>query len=469
MSEKKDLHRKQEEEKTELANKIAQQSRKVAKSYARFEDGLLSMLRSFSSFIDKVLFNKKYSKIVALVLAVLMYLIVNANSLPSLYYAGITSSKSKNDVAITAQYNSDTFELSGLPNNADVTFTGDATSVTTAANADGVILADLTGLTEGTHTVRLKGNGFGDSVDMKIDPSNVTVTLKKKTTQQFDLSYDLVNLDKMEDIYSVGTPEFDYPKVNVRASKDTLNSIAFVKALIDVTGQTADFEQDAKLVAYGSSGQIVKADIVPEKVHVKVPVSSPHKTVAVNVEVKGTVPEGKAISSISMDQQTVTIYGSEQVLSNIDKVTVTLDASTITKDATVLRPITLLTGVSSASISQITMSVKLGEETSRKIDDVKINYRNNKNNYKASQPDNKTTTSVTVYGTEANIKDITPDDITVYVDMADAKPGMQTFPLQIVQPTDGLARYELEEPNYQLNVLGETTDDNMVGGNENND
>lgn len=448
--------------KTELANRIARQSKKVASSYARFEEGLLAVLRAFSAFIDRVLFNRRYSKIVALVLAVLMYLTVNAGSFLRLS-TGITSSKSKSDVVVSAKYNSDTFELSGLPANADLTFTGDATSVTTAANADGMVVADLEGLTEGTHTVRLQAEGFGDSVDIKIDPSNVNVTLKKKTTQQFDLSYDLVNQDKMEDIYSVGTPEFEYAKVNVRASKDTLASIAFVKALIDVSGQTSDFEQDAKLVAYDASGQVVSADIVPDTVHVYVPVSSPSRTVAVNVEVTGQVPEGKAISSISMDQQTVTIYGPETVLSTIDKVTVTLDAGTITKDSTVLRPITLPTGVSSASISQITMSVKLGEETSRVIEGVKISYRNNTNNYRASQPDNITTTSVTVYGTEENIGRITADDITVYVDLSDAAPGLQTFPLQIVQPTDGLARYELADSEYQLNILGETTE-NTAGG-----
>lgn len=462
---KNEKQRRESDVKTEFANRIADQSRKMARSYERLENILMAVLRAFSAFFDRVLFNRRYSKAVALVLAVLMYMTVNANSFLSLS-SGITSSKSKMDVKVTAKYNSDTFELSGLPDNADVTFTGDATSVTTASNADGLIVADLEGMTEGTHTVRLQAEGFGDSVNIKIDPSNVTITLKKKTTQQFDLSYDFVNQDKMDNIYSVGTPEFEYSKVNVRASRDTLSSIAFVKALIDVSGQTSDFEQDAKLVAYDAAGQVVQADIVPDTVHVKVPVSSPSKTVAVTVEVSGQVPDGKAISSISMDQQTVTIYGPESVLSSIDKVTVTLDASTITKDATILRPITLPAGVSSASISQITMSVKLGEETSKVVDGVKIGYRNNTESYRATQPDNITTASVTVYGTEENISDITADDIAVYVDLADAQPGLQTFELEVVQPTDGLVRYQLKDPEYQLNIIGESSE-NTTGG-ENN-
>ena len=384
-----------------------------------------------------------------------MFLVVNATSLSS-YRAQMTSSKSKNNVPITAHYNSDIFELTGLPSTADITFIGDATSVTAASNADGAIVVNLEGLTEGSHEVKLEGEGFGDSVDLKINPSNVVVTLKKKTTQQFDLSYDLVNQDKMDPIYSVGTPQFEYNKVNVRASKDTLSSIAFVKALIDVSGQTSDFEQDAKLVAYDSSGQVVNADIVPDTVHVSVPVSSPSKTVSIDVQVTGEVPNNKAIASVGMDQQTVTIYGPQSVLSNIEKVVVSLDASTITKDSTILRPISLPTGVSSSSISQVTMSVKLGEKVSKTLEGVKINYRNNTNNYKASQKDNKTTTSVIVYGTQENIDAITADDVSVYVDMADAKPGTQEFPLLVDQPSNGLVRYELTESTYELNVLGES-------------
>ena len=166
-----------------------------------------------------------------------------------------------------------------------------------------------------------------------------------------------------------------------------------------------------------------------------------------------------AIDSIEMDQHTVTIYGPESVLGQIDKVIVSLNAATITKDSTLLRPITLPSGVNSSNINQITINVKLAEGESRIIDGVKINYRNNTNNYKASQPDNKTTTSVMVFGSEANIADITADDIFVYVDMSEAKPGLMEFPLLIDQPSSGLVKYTLMDATYTLNVLGESTND----------
>lgn len=456
-------------QKIELANKIANQSQKVANTYQHVEDILLRIIRWFSTFIDKTLFNTKYTKLVSLILAILMYAMVNYDSSTSLYTTPLSYSKDLNDVSVTAKYNSDTFELSGLPATANITISGDASSVTSAVNSKGSVVANLEGLTEGTHAVKLTTEGYGDGINTKIDPSLVYITLKKKTTQQFDISYDFINQDKMESIYSVGTPEFEYQKVNVRASKDTLDSIAFVKTLIDLKGQTADFTQEAKLIAYDVNGQPVNADIVPDTIKVSVPVTSPNKVVPIDVEVTGEVPDGQAISNIEMDQQTVTIYGSENVLSQVDKVVVTLNASTITKDSTLLRPLALPTGVNSSSINQITINVTLGEGVTKTISDVKISYINNVNNYKASQVNNKTTVNVTVFGTEENIANITADDINVYIDMTNAKPGLVEFPLYVEQPKGGLVKYSLSESTYTLNILGETdSTETDNGGNANN-
>lgn len=459
------------ENKTERANRIAEQSKKVKRTYEKMEDFLFRVLRAFSTFLDKVLFNEKYSKVVSLALAVLLYAIVNYNALSTSFQSSLRYSKTLSDVTVLAKYNSDTFEISGLPEKVDVILTGDAANVTSAANAEnGTVICDLDGLTEGEHEIKLTTEGYGNNVNVVVNPTNVNVVMKKKTTRQFDISYDFINQDKMEQIYSAGTPEFEYTKINVRASKDTLDSIAFVKALIDVSGQSADFEQDAVLVVYDSSGKPVNADIVPNTVHVKVPVTSPNKSVNIQVQVSGEVPDGKAIDSITMDQQTVTIYGSETTLANIDQVVVTLDASTLTKDSTVLRPIVLPAGVTSATNTQVTMNITLADAEEKTIDDIPINVINNNKHYKASQPDNKTTTSVTVKGTKNNIDKLAADDINVYIDMKDVQPGLQKFALQIEQPKDGFVVYTLNESEYELNVLGETSDaDQSEGGNVNND
>ena len=455
--------------KTELANRIAKQSKKVASTYEHLENGFFKIIRIFSSWIDHVIFNPKYTKIVALCLAILLYITVNINNDDSIFASPLQSSKDISNLSVSAIYNSDVFELSGLPESVNVTVTGDSANVTSAVNMGGYIIANLEGLTEGTHQVKLTSEGFNSNVNIKIDPSNAVITLKKKTTRQFDISYDFINLDKMENIYSLGTPVFEYAKVNVRASKETLDSITFVKALIDVTNVTGEFTQKAKIVAYDKNGQPVNADIVPDEISVTVPVSSPNKVVPIEVEINGTLPDNLAIDSISMDQKSVTIYASESVLSKIDKVVVTLDASTISKDTTILRPISLPSGVNSSNVNQLTLDIKVKEAVTKVIDNVNIYYRNNTNNYKFTPVDGKTTTSVEVSGTLENVESITADDIYVSFDMGNARPGVQEFTLSVDQPSSSLVKYTLKDATYSVNVLGETTetteDDNINNDN----
>jgi YbbR domain-containing protein len=465
----KERREKDAERKVEIARRIAEQSKHMSASYRRFENAMMRCLRWFSILLDKIIFNRRHAVLISFVLAVLMCVSVNANSLRGLASSTLTSSRSVTDVTLHVEYNEDAYEVSGAPDTVDVTFTGDASAVTNAASSsEGELLIDLTGLGEGTHNVKVTAEGYDDNVNVKTDPSTVTVTLNRKITREFTISYDFINQDDMDSVYTLGTPTFEDTTVNVRASEDTLNSIASVKALIDVTVVTADFEQDAKLIAYDSDGQVVDAEIVPKTMHVSVPVSSNSKTVPIEIVVSGEVSGSQAIASLTSDQTSVTIYGSEENLAQVDYVTVSLDASTITKDGDILRPITLPDGISSASINQVTLTVKLGDKTTKEVDGVKINYINNTAGYTATQEDNITTTTVIVSGTAANIAGVTADDIYVYIDMEDAQPGTQTFELQVEQPTDGLVRYELEDDTYELTINGTSTATPTSEGEENN-
>lgn len=456
--------------KQELANKIASNSKKMAASTEHyFYDTIMRVTKSFSTFMDKLIFQNRYRSVVALVLALMCYVTVNYNNENSIFKSAIEYSRSAENVSVRALYNSETFEVSGLPATANITFTGDTTSVNAIANQDGYIVANLEGLTEGVHQVKLTTMGYSGNIKAKIDPSMVVVTLKKKTTRQFDLSYDYINLDKMENIYSVSSPEFEFSKVNVRASKDTLDSIAFVKALIDCSGVTSDFNQEARLIAYDKSGMPVTADIVPNTVNVDVKVTSPKKTVPISVEVTGEMAEGLAINEITLDQQTVTIYANDSILSQIENVGVTIDASTITDDATIVRPIALPSGVNSTSLSQVTLNVKVGEAVSKVVDNIPINYRNNINNYKFTPENGNTTTSVEITGSQENVDKVNVGDIVVYFDMTDAKPGVMDFQLSVEQLKGSVVKLSLKEATYTVNVIGETEEDDAnENGSEDN-
>lgn len=449
--------------KIEIAKRLAKQSKRISSTYDRFIQRIIRLIHMASSGIDKLLFNARYAKMVSLLLAVLLYIVVNYNDITSLYTATLKTSRTISNVPVEVQYNADEYEISGIPDTTEVTITGDATSVTAASTTNGKVIADLTNLDEGIHTVNLIGEGYGDNVSAIVNPSNAVVTLKKKTTQQFTLSYDIIHRDKMDGIYNVGLPQFDSSVVEVRASQDTLNQIAIVKALIDVSNQVSDFEQDATIVAYDANGQIVNVDISPKTMHVYVPVTSPNKTVPIEVQVKGTPGNNLAVSSAVADKQSITIYGTDAVLRDIDKVAVEVDVSNMSKDTTVSQKVQLPTGITSANVSDVSVDIKLAEGTTRIITDVPINYKNNLNNYKATQSDNITTKDVEIFGTQENISSITAADINLYIDLAGVEPGLQEFEIKVDQPASGLVRYTVNDNKITLNILGDQTSQQREG------
>jgi len=430
-----------DKQKVAQAKRIASQSKKISSSFENMEAGFFRFFRSFSTLLDHLLFGTKHAGIVSLIIAVMLFAIVNFNSQDSVFGSSLLYSRTVSNLEISAQYSETTYELSGLPSECSVTLTGDAGSVTSAASNNGYCLIDLEGLVEGTHTVKLQAIGYGDAVEKVITPTSASITLKKKTTGQFVIGYDFINTDKMDDVYVLGTPSFGSSKVNVRASQDTLDSIAFVKALIDVENVSEEFTQQAKLVAYNTSGLPVNADIVPSTVEVTVPVKSPSKIVPIVLETTGKLEDGFAIESIDMDHQTVTIYAPESVLAQVEQVTVSIDASTLTKDTKIVQPIILPSGVSTSDITKVNLDIKLGEEASKLITQVSPYFTNNESGYRFL-PD-KAYYDVNVYGTVSNIEDISSADIRIYFDMIDAEIGDAEFTLHVVQNTNPYIHYEL--------------------------
>ena len=101
-----------------------------------------------------------FSKEIALLLAILLYVSVNSVDSLNNVTASMSNSKEFKDIALTTEVNDSVYEVSGLPTTVDVTLTGDMSDISLATADKQKIVADLTGLTEGTHTIELQALGL---------------------------------------------------------------------------------------------------------------------------------------------------------------------------------------------------------------------------------------------------------------------------------------------------------------------
>ena len=441
------------EGKTELAKAIAEKSQNFAKTYARIEILVSRFFRWLSGWLDRLLFNQKHGKAVALILAILLY--VTFNAADANIFETTKSAQELGNYKISQVISTQNYEVSGLPQSVKVTAIGDLSDIQGIKQRSGIrVVADMTNLTEGVHEVKFTTEGAPSQVDLVVEPSSAMVTIKKKSIRKFSVGFDYLNRNSMDPIYDLSAPEMEQGEVLVRASTDTLDKIAYVKALIKVNfGITSDFETKATVYAYDGNGKRMNVDIIPNKIPVKVKVTKPSKEVAVVLNPTGTIPNGKAIESYSIDYPKVTIFGNASLLEGIKELPITIPASTLTSDREITMPIILPNGVTKVSPKNIVnISIKLADMKTKDIDDVDIKISNATAGY-TFYFENKDSTTVTLKGAESVIEAIKKEDLSVTADVSKInKEGVYEVPL-LVSGKNRLASYELQNAVIKVRAV----------------
>ena len=127
-----------------------------------------------------------------------------------------------------------------------------------------------------------------NNVSYKLDPSTISIKISEKESEVYNIAYDLVNENKLDKKLSIKSIKLDKNEVIVKGSRETLNTIANVKALIDVEAANltnkGEYNVDSiKLVAYDSNGNKIDAEIVPSKIDATVIITSPQKEVPLKI------------------------------------------------------------------------------------------------------------------------------------------------------------------------------------------
>ncbi|MFV0255184.1 MAG: YbbR-like domain-containing protein [Erysipelotrichaceae bacterium] len=440
-----------EKSKTDWAEKIG---KRTSDTYNSTEALFLRAFKPISDLFDKIVFNRKFAALTSLILAVIMVVGLNYGDFQELTNSYRTMTTREN-VEVMVIGNTDVYEILGIPETVTARIVGDLADLQLVQSSTSfTIVADLSGLSEGVHSVPLVAQNYSSNLDVQVEPSTVTVSIARKVSQQYYVGYEYINTNQAKSIYDFGVPTFDKTSVIVRASQDTLNKISSVKALIDVANMNADFEQEAILVAYDQTGNKIDVDIVPSAIKVSVAVTSPNKTVPIVIAPVGDIPGGQSIERITLDHDSITLYGPLSVLENIDKLVIPVDVSNMTSERTdAIAEVVLPSGVKGSDIKKVNYSLSLGVTATKKFEGVSIRYINyDDDKYRFTLVDaNDATVDVIISGTESNLANIKVEDLDVYVDLATIKSGTLSIPI-VVDGNNVLLIYAPSRDNLDIIV-----------------
>lgn len=393
--------------------------------------------------MDKLLRKNWLVRIISFVTALMLYAIVSSgeSQVPTPTSVGTTGNSSE-EMTMTAKldlkYDSDKFVVSGAPQNVNLKITGANDLVLKARPlATKKAYIDLTGMKAGTYDVHVQTSGFPSGLSVKADPATVRVTLQEKTSKEFPVSVDILNKGTIGKNYTVGDPVIDPKTVTVTGGEDVVDSIAFVRGVINVRGENDTVDKMITLHAYDNSGTQVDADISPSSVHVRVPVAKTAKQMNIQGTTTGSPAEGYEVSSIELSQNSVTVFASDEdaldAITGIEPLSVSVEGLRQDKTFSVSVPlpqgakkvdpekVTLTvhiaqTGSSSDSQSSGTTSSGAERTKSRQFSDIPVTVNGLADNRKATL-DHDSKVDVAVKGKAADVDALTKQDIQAQINL----------------------------------------------------
>ena len=385
-------------------------------------------------FFDKMSGNKSFLLIISLILAFSTFIVIDKeNDVTIDQYAEILYQQ-----PVTAIYNEELYVVEGLPDAVDITLVGQKRHIFLAKQspAKGVSV-DLTGLKPGNHKVTLKYTQRLKSLDYKLDPSQVTVTIYEKESENKNLTYDILHQDKLDNKLYISNIELDRNEVIVKGARYVLDKIASVKALIDVNSipnpKAGDITiKDIPLVAYDDNGEIIDVEIVPKTITAKITITSPSKEIPVKLVPVNNLAFGKSIKSMTSSVSKVTVYGEQAVIDSIEQLEVEIDVKGLEEDKEYNVRLKKPKGITEISVKTLTVKVEVDNSSSKEFENISVQSQNLDSKYKvqALTEDDRQVT-VVVKGSEESLKGINETDIKAFIDLKDYGVGTHEVEVQV--------------------------------------
>lgn len=397
---------------------------------------IASIFKDNAKNIDRIAGKKSTLIVVSLILAFGVFILIDRESSVMIdQYAEVLY-----DQPVTAIYNEELYVVEGLPETVDITLVGQRRHIFLAKQSPSRgVTVDLTGLKPGNHKVTLDYSQRLASLDYRLDPSEVTVTIYEKVSETRSLTVDILHQDDLDSKLYIDDVELDRTDVIIKGAEYKLEQVATVRALVDVA-ELSNPEagevtlKDVPLVAYDDEGQTVDVEIVPSTVDAKLTITSPSKEVPITVVPTGDLAFGKAISSIDTNISTVTVYGEQSAVDNLDELEVEVDVDGLDSDkefnVTLNRP----NGITELSETTVTVSVEVDNSVSREFTVDTIEFRNLSDGYSvqaSSQEDTRVT--VVVSGSADIVNNLDASSITAYVNLDGYGVGEHEVDVRVVR------------------------------------
>lgn len=414
------------------------------------------ILKKNAGVFDGVL-NKPHSLLIlSLILAVLAFLVVDSRAI------NIVENESEilSSQPVNVIFNEEKYVVEGIPETVDIILMGRKSDLYLAKQlGEHKVVLDLSDYKTGEYTVKLKYNHSIKSVKYELVPSTVTVKIREKVSSVRTLSYDLLNQDKLDSKLNVSEVNLKESEVYVKGSSETLSRVANIKALVNVANlelnEADTFEVDSiPLVAYDANGKLVEnVEIVPSTASATIKVDSYYTDLPVKVVPTGNLATGYAISSAEPSVKSVRVYGDQAAINALSSITAEIDVEGLSSNKKYNVTLTKPSGVRYMSENTTTIDVTLGNEATREVSEIPVEFIHLNQDYVANAVLlEDTAITVILKGAESVINNINTKSIKAQLDLSGYTAGTHDVPI-IVTGDDLTVTYTAKVKTIQVKIM----------------
>lgn len=393
---------------------------------------LLDKFKNNPLHIEKFLNRKGVLIYISLGMALVVFFLIDSQVITVVE----TEAEILSNEPVNVIYNKEAYVVEGLVDKVDVILTGRKSSLYLAKQlGEHKVVLDLSDYdaTDTPRKVALSYNQTVDNINYKLDPAYVTVVIKKKVSAEKSVSYELMNEDKLNEKFSISNVRLNQTQVVVKGSQDSLDKIATVKALIDLSNPkfaepiTYDID-NIPLVAYDKDGKVLEnIEIVPENLTASISLSTYKTSVPIEVSITGNLVAGKSISSITINGKSsynVDIYGDKEIIDKITSVPVSIDVDGKGNGGaqTYTTQISKPTGVRFVSEQDVKIVVTFGEEKQKTLNISNIKANNLASGLTVNRTDSNPV-QIQVKGVQSVIDTISEENISASIDLTNYTEG----------------------------------------------
>ena len=404
--------------------------------------------------MDKLFQNKWAIRVISLILALTLYFFVNleANSEQNesrVDPGNASETQVLEDVPLDIKIDAENYVVSGVPEVVSVTLEGKRSSlapIVRLRNFD--VIVDLTDYEEGDHTVTLEYEGLPENVTAYIEPKEIDVTIESRATEQFGVDIDLVNEDKLPVGYELGEPEIAPETVTLVSSREQIEQVAMVKAFVDVRDLKESIRnKEVPIVVYDAQGNDMNVRVEPETVTISIPVERPSKTVDLNLETKGDLPDDIEIKNMEIPSE-IEIFGKKELLSEIDQIsTEELDMSKIENSGKQKVALDFPDGITSND-DKVDVDIEL--EQTKQFKEVPIEViGKDESDVRFVKPKDPEI-EVTIEGSDETLKKVNEEDVKATIDLSGLEEGEHKVDVQLEGPEDVTLKAEPKEVTVEV-------------------